>query len=72
MVRFYATTVGRRSMRLRKLQNMSFTLFSSWSSLDKGESLTGLPDYFSIQQKDRLFLKGNLFNLTLKNNPAYC
>ena len=29
--------------------------------------VTGLPDNLPIQQKDRLFLSGNLFNFILKN-----
>ena len=36
------------------------------------KGVTGLPDNFPIQQKDRLFLQGNIYNFIFKNNPAYC
>ena len=34
--------------------------------------VTGLPDNFPNQQKDRSFFKRNNLNFVVKNNPAYC
>ena len=31
-----------------------------------------MQDNFPVQQKDKLFLKGHIFNLILKNRLAYC
>ena len=40
------------------------SMLEAWSSLDKGESLAGLPDNFPIQQKDWLFWKVTILILS--------
>ena len=51
----------------KKSRNLShhYVLVIPWRSLDKEESLTGLPDNFPIQQKDRWFC-GQNFNFYFK------
>ena len=40
--------------------------------LFRSRVVTSLPDNLPTQQKDRLYVKGNIFNFNFQNNLAFC
>ena len=55
----------------RDRQNWPQMMGRDHEALFRQRIVTGMPDNFPIQQKDRLFCNA-IFLLYFKNNPAYC